>query len=385
MSEPKDELLPQKDEPSDERHLWDPTAPPDPFVSRLEAELRGVHTPAPLGALPPRVASGGAGRVLRFATVGAALAAAASVAWLFLRTPDATPLADLAGTATSPPSAITAVAPSPSALVSSGPSFAWRALTGEPAIDGTPAGAEGKLAAGRWLETGPDARVRLDVADIGHVEVGAGSRLKLVGSGPGEHRLALERGRISAQVDAPPRLFLIETKGATAIDLGCAYDLEIDAQGRGKLGVTSGAVELAGGRARALPVVVPRGAECAIDPATGPGTPVWSRLSPDAKARVGRFDAAPTDIAALGEVLAVLGDRDSLTLVHLLDGAPAERRAEIVTRLSAIEPLPTGVTKQALIEGSRDALTRYRAAIEPRWFPGPKGKGAWNDKAAGPR
>ncbi len=383
MSEPRGDAPPPNEPAAGEEYLWDPTSPADPFLEKLEADLQGLRTSAPLKALPPRGRRTSGGRLLRFAALGAGLAAAASVAWLFLRSPDAVPIAVEADVTSSAPSA-TMWAP-PRFEAPAGPSFAWRALSGQADIDGAPAGTQGRLATGRLLETGPDARVRLDVADIGHVEVGASSRLKLLGTGPGEHRLALERGRISAVVDAPPRLFVIETKGATAIDLGCAYDLEVDAGGNGKLGVTSGAVELAGGRARTLPVVVPRGAECAIDATRGPGTPVWSRLAPEAKARVARFDADPSSAAALGDVLVALSDRDSLTLIHLLDGAPAERRAELVARLTAIEPLPAGVTARALVDGAPDALTRYRAAIEPRWYPGPKGKGAWNDKAGGPR
>ena len=59
-------------------------------------------------------------------------------------------------------------------------------------------------------------------------------------------------------------------------------------------------------------------------------------------------------------------------------------KAALVRALD-LEPLPAGVTARALVDGAPDALTRYRAAIEPRWYPGPKGKGAWNDKAGGPR
>ena len=47
-----------------------------------------------------------------------------------------------------------------------------------------------------------------------------------------KHCLRLAHGRLSARVTAPPRLFVVDTPAATAIDLGCAYDLAVLTDGR---------------------------------------------------------------------------------------------------------------------------------------------------------
>jgi hypothetical protein len=86
---------------------------------------------------------------------------------------------------------------------------------------------------------------------------------------PALHKLELAHGTLSAQIDAPPRVFQIQTPRALVIDLGCAFDLTVDASGRGKLTVTSGKVALATGAAE---VVVPAGSACDLTD-RGPGTP----------------------------------------------------------------------------------------------------------------
>jgi hypothetical protein len=102
----------------------------------------------------------------------------------------------------------------------------------------------GKLPVGAWLETPHGAVADVRVADIGAVRLYGDSRLRLVGTGPNEHRLELAEGRLSAKVTAPPRLFVVDTPAAAAVDQGCAYELSVDASGRTTLKVTTGAVTL---------------------------------------------------------------------------------------------------------------------------------------------
>lgn len=78
--------------------------------------------------------------------------------------------------------------------------------------------AAGTLPVGTWLETAHDAITNVQVASIGDLTVYGGSRLRLVGTGGREHRFELASGRISARVTAPPRLFVVDTPAATAVD-----------------------------------------------------------------------------------------------------------------------------------------------------------------------
>src|SRR5262249_52368611 len=101
-----------------------------------------------------------------------------------------------------------------------------------------------RLKVGEWLETDAASHATVDVAEGGQVEVDPRTRIGLVQADQDQYRLALERGRLQAKISAPPRFFFVDTPSAVAVDLGCAYTLEVDDAGNGLLHVTAGFVEL---------------------------------------------------------------------------------------------------------------------------------------------
>lgn len=115
------------------------------------------------------------------------------------------------------------------------------------------------LAPGEWLETGA-GRARLDVPGIGTVELGPGSRARVIASSPLLHEVELSSGKLSARVAAPPRHFAVTLPHARVVDLGCAFTIELDEEGRGKLVVTEGAVSIG-----APDVTVSSGEACELD------------------------------------------------------------------------------------------------------------------------
>ena len=102
---------------------------------------------------------------------------------------------------------------------------------------------------------------------IGQVDVDPNTRVQLLQARSREHRLSLERGTIHARIWAPPRFFFVNTPAATAIDLGCAYTLHVDADGSGQLRVTHGWV---GFERDGREAFIPQGAMCATRRASGP-------------------------------------------------------------------------------------------------------------------
>src|SRR4029079_9286773 len=80
----------------------------------------------------------------------------------------------------------------------------------------------------------------------GALKVFGDSRVRLVDTGAGGHRMELARGQGAARGVAPPPPVVGDTTGASAVDLGCAYELAVDGDGRTHLRVTSGAVSLEG-------------------------------------------------------------------------------------------------------------------------------------------
>jgi hypothetical protein len=128
-----------------------------------------------------------------------------------------------------------------------GTSGGWEVqrVAGAPRVNDATLDATGSLQVGQWIETDDSSRAIITVGDIGHVDVRPGSRVRLVEARATDHRLALAFGSIHAKVDAPPRIFFVETPAGTATDLGCEYTLETDSSGRGLIHVTGGYVEFA--------------------------------------------------------------------------------------------------------------------------------------------
>ncbi len=329
-------------------YLFDKHGEEDPEVARLEQLLGGHAHREPLRppAERPRAI---ARRRWTTAAVAAGLAAAAAVAlWLVPPDPEPTPIHTQE------------LVQQPPAVVC-GPEragFAFATEGGAVQCAGTATGS-GVLPVGEWLETSAEVEARLEVADIGDLTVHGGSRVRLVGTGSDEHRLELAQGRVSALVVAPPRLFVVDTPGASAVDLGCAYDLAVDDQGRTHLQVTSGAVSLEG---HGLVAYVAAGNEVFAVRERGPGTPIAIAASKPMRDAVARFDAGHSD--ALDELLALAESRDGFTLWNLLGRTEGEARTAVYRRLDAIHPHPESVHERDILDGQPAALEAWRDSLE---------------------
>ena len=200
----------------------------------------------------------------------------------------------------------------------SGPGWTVVARGGAPRIGTNEVGDGGRLGLGETVVTDGGSRAEIRVGAIGTVDVEPNSSVRLVEASMTEHRLALDRGTLSARIWAPPRLFFVDTPSAVAVDYGCAYTLSVDDAGAGLLRVTSGWVALERGGRESL---VPAGAMCATRPGHGPGTPYFEDASDPLRTELARYDFEAGGGAALGTVLAAARPRDSLTLWYLLSSA----------------------------------------------------------------
>jgi ferric-dicitrate binding protein FerR (iron transport regulator) len=324
-------------------YLWDPDAPADPDVARLERVLAPLRQRPPLPALPPRRRP----RRWPIAAAGTVVTCAAAVTvWWWTRDP------------VRPAQLVDRCATAPDAG-----GFRFTATSGAPRCAGSTT-ADGWLPVGEWLETGAGDRARVVVADIGELDLAEDSRLALRATGPAEHRLALDRGRLHARVIAPPRLFVIETPAATAIDLGCEYDLEVAPGGDGLLRVTSGSVELARGPTQTS--IVPMGTSARIRRDLGPGTPWAETSSTDLRAAIDRWDLG--DRTALEDILARATARDTATLWNLLDQLVGGERGRVVDAIEALVAVPEWVRRDPLISGDAAAISDLREALEGYWY-----------------
>lgn len=308
---------------NDDRYLWDKSGPPDPEVERLERLL----TPLAHRGEAPRIAARRRGRFLAVAAAVAVLLAG-GVVWL-------------ARTANRADWNVTRV-------------------SGSPAVGTLPIGEKRAFSVGQVLETDAASRATLTAGLIGEVAVEPNSRLRLVRARSADHRLALERGAISAHIWAPPRLFFVETASALAVDLGCVYYLTVDAKGAGLLAVETGWVALQRGKHTAI---VPADASCRLRPGAGPGTPSFDDADPAFHSALDRLDSDAEDAAALDTLLSRARPKDNLTLWHLLEGLPSPANLRVYDQIARSSPPPSGVTREGIARHDAHMIDLWRAEL----------------------
>ena len=249
------------------------------------------------------------------------------------------------------------------------PSWEVARLLGAPMIGNSRIGRTGQLGLGQWLETDNASRAKISVASIGQVEIDPNTRVRLLETRPTEHRLELARGRMSAHIWAPPRLFFVDTPSAVAADLGCAYTLEVDDAGASLLRVTSGWVAL---QLRDRESVVPAGAACATRPGIGPGTPYFEDASQTFRTALTKLDfesdvSSGAETSPLNQVITESRVRDTLTLWHLLYRVNASDRVLVFERLAALAPPPNGVTREGVLSLDETMLRLWKGELDNIW------------------
>ncbi len=243
------------------------------------------------------------------------------------------------------------------------PSWNVETLAGSPKIGNS--FESGKLAVGEFLETDANSRARVQVADIGQVEIQPNSRIQLVRTLSTEHRLSLEKGELHAKILAPPRLFIVDTPSAVAVDLGCEYTLEVDKDGNSKLHVTSGYVALEND---ARDVIVPAGAIAFTRKNKGIGTPFSVDASETFQNALMRFDFENGGSGALQTILKESGFYDTISLWHLLPRTSKTDREDVFDVLSKFVKPPAGTTRAGILKLDKKMLDRWWTEIENVWF-----------------
>ena len=227
---------------------------------------------------------------------------------------------------------------------------------GRPLVGAQLLAAAGRVRVGEWIVTDDSSVAVVQVGSIGRVAVKPGSRVQVLAVRPTDHRLALARGTIDAKVDAPPRLFFVETPSGTAVDLGCAYTLEVDSLGNSRLHVTGGYVEL---QWRGRRSVVPLGAIAATRSGVGPGVPYLADAPLALRRALDAFDFGRGGAAAVRAVLGAARPEDALSLWHLLSRVDGGARGPVYDRLASLVPPPAGVTRDAALALDEVVLGRY--------------------------
>ncbi len=348
-----DEPMTAKDRPKEEltkeQYLWDGSGEPDPQVARLERALSQFRHSGQVPVFPAAAqteARPSRARILQMPwqtrLAAAVLFAALIVSGALLLRPKTPPV--------------------------SGPGWEVVSKQGAPQV-GTKrmsgADQKGELEVGQVLETDRASRARIVVAELGQIDVDPGSRLRLLQSSGSRKRIALDRGTIHAAIWAPPGEFVVDTPSAVAVDLGCAYTLQVAPDGSGTLRTTLGWV---GFERNGRESFIPAGAMCSTRPKTGPGVPYFEDASQAFRAALAQFDsgAATREArrAALHTILVEARKQDAFTLWHLLSRTEAAERAQVYDRLAALVPLPGGAAPEGILQLDRRMLDLWWNAFD---------------------
>jgi len=239
--------------------------------------------------------------------------------------------------------------------------FAVETLAGAPIIEG----GSDRIGVGGLLETDGRSTARIAVADIGTVDVSPNSRVRLEETGKAEHRLSLERGKLHAKIFARPRLFVVDTPSAKAVDLGCEYTLDVDKNGDSVLHVTGGWVALErDGRES----VVPAGMMCKTRKGQGLGTPFSTEATEAFKKALDAFDFSRGGSTAVQAMVREAEFYDMFTLWHLLSRVSKEDRGVVYDALAQLVAPPAGVTREGILSKNKKMLDAWKIEIENAWF-----------------
>lgn len=326
-------------------YLWDGSGEPDPETQRLESVLGEFRHQGGRPAFPDTMPaapwwsvlpSGSPMRLAALSTVAAVVALVAVAAVWFVVHRNRQSPAPAFGSSTS----------------------GWQVarVAGAPRVGNTAVENQAAtLAPGQTLVTDSRSRAEVTADETGEIEVDPDTRLRVVESGAERKRLALDHGVIHAFIWAPPGEFMVDTPSATAVDMGCAYTLEMDDSGAGLLRTTMGWV---GFRLDGHDAFIPAGAVCVTRPGIGPGTPYFEDAPPAFRAALAKFDFGPPDqrASSLETILSQARKRDALTLWHLLVRVDASDRNRVYDRLANLVPPPPAVTRPGIMNLNQTML-----------------------------
>jgi len=246
---------------------------------------------------------------------------------------------------------------------------AWEvtSVRGAPWIGSVRVTDSGRLRPGDSLQTNSSSEAHVKIADIGQLDLDPNSRIRLITTNSDQHRIALERGKMTARTWSPPRLFVVETPTATAVDLGCIYSCEVQRDGSTLLHVTLGLVAL---DFHGRETVIPAGAYCRTRPGAGLGTPYFDDASDRLQAALDHVDFGKNGAERAKQLDIVLKEsrpRDTFTLWYLVSRLDGEMRSSVVDRMTALVPLPSGVTRAGVLALDGGMMDAWKDELQKVW------------------
>jgi hypothetical protein len=246
------------------------------------------------------------------------------------------------------------------------PGAVWAvvARAGQPTVSGVAILGSGTLAEGGVVQTDASSRAEIRAGRIGRIEVEPGSRVRLLSTSTGRHRLAVDRGRIVARLWSPPFTFGFVTPAADAFDVGCAFTMDVDGRGAATVRVTSGWVQLETLDRQQL---IPEGALAVAEPGKGLGTPFFDDASTAFKKALHALDFEPMTAADRSDQLAMLlreaRRQDVYTFLRLNRALSPQERGVAYDRIALLSTPPGGATRAGMVADDGAMLDAWRRTL----------------------
>jgi len=240
-------------------------------------------------------------------------------------------------------------------------------VRGTPRIGGVVVHQASRLRPGDTLQTNASSEAEVKIANIGQLDLDPNSRIRLLSTNSDQHRIALDRGKITARTWAPPRLFVVETPSVNAIDLGCIYTCEVQRDGSTMLHVILGLVAL---DFHGRETTIPAGALCVTRPGSGLGSPFFEDASERLKQALDVVDFGTEEVERSRQLDVVLREsrvRDTLTLWYLIPRLDTNLRGKVIDRMAALAPLPEGTTRSGIMKLDNGMLDTWKLELERGW------------------
>lgn len=230
--------------------------------------------------------------------------------------------------------------------ISGGPKWMVTSIKGSPLINNMVMKAIDSLGIGGYVTTDDSSKAELYVAGLGSVVIEPNSKVKLVKSTEGEHRIQLDYGSIDANILAKPRTFFVDAGTVTAVDLGCSYKFSVDKAGDGLLYVRSGMVALESASGRES--IVPEGKFCVTRQDIGPGTPFREDSSPKLKKALMEFDFGTCGGECVRTIINNAKKTDAVTLVNILPRVDQEYKTLVYNKVAVFCPPPKNIPTDSI-------------------------------------
>jgi FecR protein len=361
---------PKKNAPASGDYLWDRSGTPDPEIQQLEsllAEFRHAKRPLTLpsaalqeeSVIPSEAGTSSPSGTFHAVNLSSISAHSGPATWFPRLAAAAIILFAIAS--------LFFVPPRPVSAPELGPGWNVANIEGTPQIGSSSISTNqsaAKLHVGQTLTTNSSSRASLSDSDLGEIQIDPNSRVRLLQTDANHKRLQLDVGTIHAAIWAPPGQFVVDTPSAVAVDLGCAYTLQVSPDGSGSIRTTLGWV---GFHLNGRDSFIPAGAMCSTRPKLGPGTPYFEGASQSFREALHTFDrsnpSSEEASAALSTILSQARPRDGLTLWHLLSRTTASDRAKVYARFAQLVPPPAGVTRNGILQLDPQMLDLYWNAL----------------------